>query len=164
MNATVIVLVFHWTLNLQHTLGQWWASSADYWQPSALDPCSTCSQTSCSYSRRKPKSLQGFFSTQNLDEVQEWKSARLAVWPRFLHIDEQLRTRREGKDGLHQVRMPRNRPITYNEGAANIVLIMCYIGSFITEKGTTAVWWYTYSMFLLVHISLTRCIYFVFTV
>lgn len=134
---TTVIWVSHWYFvqwrthnDLQHTLSQWQAKErsdmmqqlcwkhhqpADCWQPSVLDPCSTSSQTFCSYSRRKPKSPQGCSSRQNLDVVQEWKSASCAVWPRFLHTYYQSRMWREWKKGLHCVRVPGNKRIEHNE-------------------------------------------------
>ena len=112
---------------------------ADYWQPSVLDPCSTSSQTSCSYSRRKPKSPQRILLQTESGCSAGTKSCQVASIPPHLY-EQSRRTLREGKEGLHCVRVPGNKWImkelhcTFSQ--TQIWLIMCCIDGFITEIET----------------------------
>lgn len=79
-NTTVRLMVFYWCFVQRRPLNSSRSAAtgdviqqllrkrqqpADYWQPSALDPCSTYPRTSCSYLRRNPNHCRILLQTES---------------------------------------------------------------------------------------------------
>lgn len=124
----------------------WWKRQqpADYWQPSVLDPCSTSSQTSCSYSRRNPNHRRIPLQTESGTERESKKSASCAVWPPSLHIyinsrghseeERKVFTAHECQE-TNELSIMKERRCFFSQKQTQILLIMIYRHSFMAEKG-----------------------------